>query len=182
MFLVSRRQTAPVLEPIEAPLNYIATLVAIVIDNNLTLAILSRWDDGDDATFAKTFPDLVAVITFIASKMDGPKARTSTRDTFDLADVHKSQQMRCIMFFSASYLERYGDPVSISSQMYLRTEAAPTAPERARSPFFPPAACWWARMIVLSTQCMSQSRIPLASVISRSCEKMKCHVPFFCQR
>lgn len=66
------------------------------------------------------------------------------------------------MFLAAGEREDDRIAFAISAQMDFRAEPAAAAAEGAGSPLFPPAACWWARTTVLSTQCISQSNNPRA--------------------
>jgi hypothetical protein len=182
VLFVARRETTPVLELVEAPLDHISASVALNVDCYFAFTVTTGGNYRRYTPRTQGFAYLTAVVAFVAGKIDGVLPRTPAPDSLYFGHVHESQQVWCIMFFAASYLESERVSAPISSQMYFRTEASSTASERPSSPFFPPAACWWARITVLSTQCMSQSMRPFASISSRSFEKTDFHVPSACHR
>jgi hypothetical protein len=170
------------LEPTEATLNDIATAIALSIEFHHSSAITTRWDYWYDATLTESNAKLVAIVSFVAGKMGWSQAWATATDAPYLSDVDKPQELRRIVRFASRDREREWVSGRISSKMYLRTEPSAAASKRSESPFFPPAACWWARITVLSIQCMSQSINPFASAISLRVAKIRCHLPFFCQR
>lgn len=182
MFFISRRNAAPVFEPIEAALDYVSAAVPFTINRDDAFACTSRWNNRRYAAFSEAISDLVAVICLVSGKICGAQARPTATNSLDFAQVHELQELRRVVRFAAREREGDGIATTISSQMHLRSKATSAASKRARSPFFPPAACWWARMTVLSMQCVSQSRSPCASAISRNFQKMRCQVPSRCHR
>jgi hypothetical protein len=77
-----------------------------------------------------------------------------------------------------------GLAVPLGPQVDFGAEAALTAASRCRLrvPFLAPAACWWARMIVLSTQWIVHSNWPAPSACCCKAAKMRWKTPAFCQR
>jgi hypothetical protein len=74
--------------------------------------------------------------------------------------------------------------VALGPQVDFGAETALTAAEcfDLWGPFFAPAACWWARMIVLSTKWIVQSSWPAASACCCKVAKIRRKTPAFCQR
>jgi hypothetical protein len=64
------------------------------------------------------------------------------------------------------------------------TEAAWTAAKGfgVRSPFFAPAACWWARTMVPSPEWTAQTSCPLASACGGTTAKRRAQIPAWRQR
>jgi hypothetical protein len=122
-------------------------------------AIAPCWDYRHDATIAQSTAKLIAIVSLVARKMRWPQARATATDTPYLSDVHKPQELRRVVRFASRNRECERVSACISSEMYLRTEPSAATSEGSRSPFFPPAACWWARTTVLSIQCVSQSTL-----------------------
>src|ERR1700723_3008717 len=77
--------------------------------------------------------------------------------------IDEAYELRRVVLLTAGEREDERVAFAISTQMDFCTEPSSAAAERAESPFFPPAACWWARITVLSMQCISQSSNPRPS-------------------
>src|SRR5215475_13737123 len=74
--------------------------------------------------------------------------------------------------------QRHRLATPLDPQVDLRRETALAPTERLRlGPPFAPAACWWARTIVLSTKCTSQSSWPAASAARWTAAKIASQIP-----
>ena len=76
IFLVSRCDSPPLLESVEASLDDIATAVALAIDDDQPLSVGSRRNDRDDSTPSQRRPRLVAIVSLVAGEIVGTKARS----------------------------------------------------------------------------------------------------------
>jgi hypothetical protein len=153
-----------VLEPIDASLDHFALAVASFVERYAPYPVRTRGDDWLDATLAQCGSQSCAVVAFVAGQAFWAQPRAPATDAFDRAVVDESHELRRVVFLAAGEREHERVALAISAQMDFCTEPSSAAAERAGSPFFPPAACWWARITVPSTQCISQSSNPRPSV------------------
>ena len=123
---------------------------------------------------SQVLPDLVAAICLVSGQSIRPDSRAASSLPFYGSAFHKLIKRN--RFMPVPRGERKGDqsPIAIGSQVDLGGEPALAVAERLlmRSPFFSPAACWCARMIVLSTRWISQFTDPVASALAVNAENI----------
>jgi hypothetical protein len=149
---VASGQAPKLLTSIDEPLNAIAQTVEGAIERPLVTFILLVRDRDPDTMLACILPYVSAAIPFIAHNPMGTALRTSRSAPLDgpslqelFADLRLVSLPRC---------KHKGHQLAapFSSQVDFGAEPAP-APAEGFSlwvPFFAPAACWWARMMVPS--------------------------------
>ena len=131
-------------------------------------------DSDPDLTALKIFPNLITAVGLVS----GQPMRSIFRAPLFLslygASSHQLMKRKRLMPVPRG--EDKGDHLSIAigSYVYLGGEPALTVAERLFEwiPFFSPAACWCARMTVLSIRWISQFTDPFASALAVRAENI----------
>ena len=131
--------------------------------------------DGDsDLTALKILPDFITAVSFVPGQSVGSVFRTPFCLPSYGAGSH--QLMKCNRLMPVPRGKDKGDQlaVTIGSQVYLGGEPTLAVAERLFEwiPFFSPAACWCARMIVLSIRWISQFTDPSSSALAIRAENI----------
>ena len=130
------------------------------------LSIRSRGNNGRGVHRLNAFEEVGGIVGFIGH--DGAHILYAFDEVFRLGDV---------VTLTASQTEASKIAQAINSSMNLGTQA-PTRTAKTLFPVFfdAPAACWWARTIVLSRKTSSKS------ASSQSVAKSVCQIPLSAQR
>ena len=136
-FVVSRGNAPEVLQLVEEALDGIAQAIEFGIDRALLFAIPLGGDVRLGAVFSNQFEDGFGIVSAVG---DGVRGR-----------LEASQQHGHGGFvggLSGRQSEPERQSVTIDDGVDLRAQSSTrTADGVIRAPFFPPAACWWARTI-----------------------------------
>ena len=162
-FFVSRRYASPLLEAIDASLNNVAPAVTSFVERYGPFPVGTRGNDRLDAALAQGRSQSRTVVAFVAGQSCWTQPWAAATDPLNRTGIDEAYELRRVVLLTAGEREDERVAFAISAQMDFCTEPSSAAAERAESPFFPPAACWWARITVLSMQCISQSSNPRPS-------------------
>ena len=134
--------------------------IALAVDASVNRAMHETLAGGGDMGFGAAGPDQVeqriGVITSVGD---------------DVMAFEASEQERCgtqVMVLSGGQHEAHWQAVLIDQGVDLGAQSSTrTADGVILAPFFPPAACWWARMIELSMNAIECG--DLAAKASKTC-------------
>src|SRR5262245_7368909 len=142
-----------------------ALTVAMAVISTLNSTILARRNNGLSARLLNGRDEGHRVIAFVSDHLLGGKAFDQRRRLGDVADLPAGE----------SPTQRVAQ--RIDGSMDLGAQSATRAPERLWALFFwAPAACWWARTVVLSISSACKSASP------RIASMRRCQTPFLLQR
>ena len=145
--VVAGVDSAEVLELAEEALDLIAFAVARFAEAGLPLAVRLGRDFGNRALAFDQVADGVAVIRLVAQ-----------HDRARFEPVEECQRSGCVVCLACCQAEPDWETLPVDDRMDLGREAASgTTETMISSPLFAVAACWCARMEVLSIICMSPS-------------------------
>ena len=131
------------LQPVEEAFDQIALSVECVIDRALDLAVAAGWDVSASAPTFDQINDGAGVIAAICNEVAlwfKPFNQTRRNSLVRGLALRKHYAYR--------HSRLIDDRVDLGAQSSTRT-----ANGVIRTPFLPPAACWWARMMELSINC-----------------------------
>ena len=146
-FLVPGRNTPVLLDPIDEPLRKVAFFIKMLIILSLENPILLRRNHRSRATGLDRLNKFISVISFICDHRFGIMTFNQCLALVDVGFLSPGQDE----------LNRVSQPVDRDVQ--LGPEPTPRPSQRlVGTPFFTaPAACWWARITVLSRMSHSKS-------------------------
>jgi hypothetical protein len=141
------------LTPIDEPLNAIAQAVDGAIERPLVTLILLARDRDPDPMLAGILPYVPAAVPFIAHDAMGSALRTAWSTPLDGTALHELFEDHCLVPLPRREDESHQLAIPVGPEVDLGAEPAPATAEGFGLwvPFFAPAACWWARMMVPST-------------------------------
>lgn len=105
-------------------------------------------------------------VALVAVHPQRPGAGPARPAPLDTDAGHDRLELRAVVDVPAGEREHKGTAAAVAGQVDLRTQPAAGPAECLTGPGPPiraPAACWWARTIVESTQTIDQSTSPIAS-------------------
>lgn len=165
-FLVSSGNTPKLFELVEEALNQIARFVTVSVIFTQRYAIGSRGDDRFSACSLDPLNQRIAVIAFI--RKHSLRVRCFFKQFSHLSNV-------CLL--RAGQGKPDGIAEDINDAVYFGSKSAARTTQSLRAVFFlTPAACWWARIAMLSSMTSSKSR----SWLSTSDRRFQ--TPFLVQR
>ena len=135
--VVSGGDGSEVLELVEEALDEVALAVDVGIDGALDLAVALGWDVRGGAVGRDKLEDgagiVAAVGDGVARRGEAGEQRRDSRLVGGLARAEQEAQRQA---------------PGIDDDVDLGAQSAPRSSDGViRTPFFPPAACWWARTI-----------------------------------
>lgn len=129
----------------------------MVIQRALFIAIGATGDDGLNARGSQVFQDRVRIVGFVGSQTD----------RFEF--VKQRQRFGAVARLAAGQPKAGEHTQSIDQRVNLGGQSAPRAADRLIAIFWgAPAACWWARTMVLSMKTSSKPA-STASVANSAC-------------
>jgi hypothetical protein len=132
-----------VLEFVEVALDQIALAIDLSADGALDQAASHRWDMRLGTTGSDQGEQCVGIVAAISDDMTARQA---------------GQQMRCrveIVGLASCQHEPDRQSAFVDDRIDFRAQSATRTTDGViLAPFFPPAACWWARMMELSIRAM----------------------------
>src|SRR6266446_162244 len=145
--LVPGRNTPVLLDPIDEPLRKVAFFIKILVILSLENPILLRRDHRLRPAHFDRQNKIISVIPFICNHRFGIMTFDQRLTLVDIGLLPPGQD------------ELDGVSQPVDGDVQLGPEPAPRAPQRlVGAPFFTaPAACWWARITVLSRISHSRS-------------------------
>jgi hypothetical protein len=151
-FLMPRGTTPPLLEAIHEALYLTPPAVDRPVKGpGAPLTALTR--DGDtDAMRPQILPDGPTAVSLIPDTPGRTLLGAPRASAFDPALRHQRAKDRCFRPVARGEEPGPGLAMALGAEMELRAEAALAASERCGvgGPVLAPAACWWARMLVLA--------------------------------
>jgi hypothetical protein len=117
------------------------------------------WDGALDAMSPHVLPNLAAARGLVAHEVIRPVFRPSWAAVLHGALGHELGREDRFMPVARRQQPCQELASAFGTEVDFRAKASWAPPERLGLgiPFFAPAACWWARTMVLSTKCTSQS-------------------------
>lgn len=191
--LVAGRDAPPLLQAVDAPFDGVALLVSLAVEGwwpaasaasaePVSALVCGDGDHGPDAALAKLFADGPGGVRLVSQDHIRPGAGPSSR-TGNPQAGHDLGEGRCVTGLSGGEDERERPAAGIGGEVDLRGRSAAGTADgvvagfAGRGPFLrAPAACWWARTIVESTE-TAQSRSSSASAWATSAVKTRSQVP-----
>ncbi len=182
--LVASGYPAPLLEPVYAPLYYVAPRVGHDVETrrpsgtpHTTLPLVAPLRDSvaDPAPPQQSSTTRVAV-AFVGNEVlwAFAGASGSTRKTGHPDGIEYRLKLRALVALARRHDDRERSPLPVAGEVHLARQSSPTTSDRLvrwmGDPLFTsrmlgsrlaPAACWWAQAMVLSTL-TSHSRSPTA--------------------
>jgi hypothetical protein len=138
-FLVASCDTAAMLEPVYESFDYVAELVPLAVIA-ASAAVATRRDDRLGACSADVLPQRIAVISLVGNHMLGFEA------------FQQYVGARDVMAFPFGQMQLNRLALAVDRDVDLGAETPTGAPQPLGFlPPFAPAACWWARTIVESS-------------------------------
>jgi len=162
----------------DQPFDDIAGAVDRVIEGAGAMFIAAMGDRMSDAAAAAGPTNPPAAVPLVAHEAPGALARATAPRALDRYAVE--QLLKDRRFVRLARRQDDGERLAraFRAEMDLGRVAAPTPAERLlRGPPFPPAACWWARMVVPSTNWTAQSSRPSASARACAAAKIRSQIP-----
>jgi hypothetical protein len=171
-------------EPIDQPLHLIAQSVDGTIKRPCAVFTALAWEGAADPVLPQVLAIRPTAVTLIADQPARTSFGPSGSWPLHRALLQQGHQQRSLMPLSRRQEPREGLAVALGPQMDFGAEATLAAAQGFCfwAPFFAPAACWWARMIVLSTKWSIQSSRPSASACCLRVSKSFCQTPARFQR
>jgi len=163
--LVARGEATKLFVAVDESLNLVPLAIADAVEG--TGAMFRRLPrNGDaEAMAPHVLADLATAIRLVAHEAVWPVLRPASTRT--LHTTVGDQLGKDDGFLPLAWRQQYREELAptVSPEVEFGAEAASAPPERfgLGSPLLAPAACWWARTIVLSRKCMAQSSRPVAS-------------------
>ncbi len=153
-FLVPCRHPAELLEPIDAALHAVALPIELPVKGALRALVALGRDGAADAMLAQVAADCTAAVALVADEALGASARpTSPARTLDGSCLQERDEDALLVALTSRQQQGEGLAVPLGADVELGGEAASAPPERllVLPPLTrrAPAACWWARMLVV---------------------------------
>lgn len=192
-FLVAGGDASPLFEAVDAPLDGVALFVGLAVEGWWSAAsaasaepvaalVCGDGDHGPDAALAQVFADGAGGVCLVGEDHVRPGAGSSS-PTGDPQAGHELGKGRCVTGLSGGEDEREGPAAGIGGEVDLRGQSAAGTADgvvagfAGRGPFLrAPAACWWARTIVESTEA-AQLTSSSASAWATRAVKTRSQVP-----
>lgn len=164
--VVASRQAPELFETIEESLDEIASLVSMLVDVALGVAIAARRNDGLRPGALNGGHQGIAVVALVGDDCIG-------RDRLDQGGALGHIRHLAGRQNAANRIAQ-----RIDAGVDLRRQSAPRAANRQIATAFlgAPAACWWARTMVASMKSSSRSASPCSASATR------CQTPYVSQR
>lgn len=194
VLVVAGRDAAPLLEAVEAAFHDVAPFVDLLVEGRRTPApaaapepvadLVRPLGDGvPDASVSQPGPYRAGTVALVAEDVGGPDPGPSRPETGHPDRFHHGGELRAVVGVSAREGEGQRAAERIAGKVDLAGQTTPRASERRRAepPFRAPAACWWARTTVESTD-TSQSMSPAASAVACAARNIRSKVPSLAHR
>ncbi len=150
---VARRETPPLLEPVDQPLYPVAFTVDCPVEGSCAPLVALARDGDADAAPSQIGPDLPTAVALVTDNPVGSQSWTPTATSCNCPLLHQPLKHRRLVTLARR--QHKGDRLSVSLAAEVDFGAeSPLAAAKCLGfwvPFFAPAACWWARMTVAST-------------------------------
>src|SRR6516225_5109849 len=166
---VTRGDAAILLDSVHKPLHQVSFFVQVWIVCARLGTVLLRGNYSFRSTGFDGFDQRVAVVSFVCNH------------GLRLVALQQSLALRDVGALSRRKLQLDGQAQPTNRHMQFRGKTATRTAQRfilrpyIRTPFFAPAACWWSRITVLSSNSHSRSG-------SRNSWKIRAHTPLAAQR
>ena len=135
--VVARGDASEVFEFVEEALDEVAPAIEAGIDRALRFAVALCRDVGNGAVCGQEFEDGVGIVTAVGNGIAG-----------GLEAVDQGRDGGLVGGLAWREQQPDGQAVGIDHAVDLGAQSSTrTADGVIRAPFFPPAACWWARTI-----------------------------------
>ena len=156
-FLVARGQSPELFDTIEKSLHKVAIFVNMLIVFSPNNAVFSARDDCLCISRHNADDKRVGVVSLVSHNRQGIKS------------INQGLGLRYVRSFATSQKQTNGISQSIHCCMNLCRQSATRTSDILRPFFFwAPAACWWARTMVLSMKSISKSGSPDTASANRA--------------
>ena len=156
-FLIARRQSPELLDTIEKSFNEVAVFVNMVIVFSPNNAVFSAGDDRLCVSRRNADDKRVGVVSLVSHNRQSIKS------------INQGLGLCYVRSFATSQKQTNGISQSIHRSMNLCRQSATRTSDVLRPFFFwAPAACWWARTMVLSMKSISKSGSPDTASANRT--------------
>ena len=192
--VVAGRDAAPLLEAVEAPFHHVAPLVELLVEDRRAPApaakpepvadlVGSLGDGVADAPASQPSPDGPGAVALVAQDVGGPHAGPSRTNAGHPDLLHHGGELGAVVGVPTRDREGERAAKGVAGQVDFAGQATSGASEAgaAEPPFRAPAACWWARTTVESSD-TSQSMSPAASARAWAARSIRSKVPSSAQR
>src|SRR5512144_663226 len=183
-FVVAGGNGPMLLEAVDGTLHDVAVPVGLPIEAHTAARFVgTARNDGPDATAAQIRPDRGAGVALVANHAVGADAGTTPPRAFDGPALQQRWRLRCLVALPGGQHVGHRLAASLGTEVDFGREATAGATEGLiATPFCAPAACWWARTVVLSRKCRAQSTSPAAWACACNVARARSHTPACCQR
>ena len=156
-FFVARRQSPELLDTIEKSFNEVAVFVNMVIVFSPNDTVFPAGDDCLCVSSHNAYDKRVGVVSFVSHNRQGIKS------------IDQGLGLRYVCSFAPGQKQTNGISQSIHRSMDFCRQSATRTSDVLRPFFFlAPAACWWARTMVLSMKSISKSGSPETASANRA--------------
>ncbi len=172
------------LEAVDRAFDDVALAIGGAIEANAAARLGPQaGDDRADAAAAQVRADRSPGVALVADDARRSEARPAAARTPDGPAFQQRRRLRRLM--PLAWRQDDGDRLAAAfgAEVNFGREAAPGAAKGlVAAPFFAPAACGWARIVVPSRKCNVQSRFPAASPSACSAASTRSQTPACCHR
>jgi len=156
-FFVARRQSPELLDTIEKSFNKVAVFVNMVIVFSANNAVFPAGNDRLGVSRRNAYDKGAGVVSLVSHNSQGIKS------------IDQGLSLRYVRSFAASQKQTNRIFQSIHRSMNFCRQSATQAADVLRPFFFwAPAACWWARTMVLSIKSITKSGSPDTASANRA--------------
>ena len=157
--LIPRGDAAELLVAVYESLDLVPLAVNGPVEGAGAMFIRFPGDGDPDAMSPHVLSDPTAAIGLVAHEALRPVFRPAGAAALHSALGHELGKEDRFMPLARRQQQRQELAGAVGTEVDFGAEATSAPPERLGLgiPFFAPAACWWARTMVLSTKCTSQS-------------------------
>lgn len=146
--------------------------------------IVAPWDRVADALLAEIAAKAGTAVAFITHQSSRSDSRPASTRTSDTTTLQQRPDDTLLMPMTRREDKRHQLAATFGLDMELRAQSSATSTNSfiLGSAFFAPAACWWARTVVPSTKCTSQSMAPSSSAAAWTWDSIPSQTPAFRHR
>ena len=158
-FIISCSNGAELLESVNEPFDPIPHLIGFTVKGAASFVIALPRDGHMDAMLCQIIPDPLGAETLVSHEAIGTYPWPPAVEPPDRPVFHKVKELGRVMSLAWSEGECYRLAFSFCPEVDLGREPTSTTAKSLSMlpPFFAPAACWWALIIVVSTKWIVQS-------------------------
>src|SRR5215210_6798000 len=183
-FLVAGGNGPMLLEAVDEALDPVALPIRLSVEAHPALRLgAAAGDDRPDPAAAQVGADRRPGVALVSDDALGPHPWPPLPRAFDSRPLQQGRHQRRLVPLPRRQERGHRLTGPLGAEVEFRREAAPAAAKGLiAAPFLAPAACWWARIVVLSRKCWRQSTSPRASASACNAAKTRSQRSACCQR